>query len=142
VSERINRRKILRWLLDFIGLLIIIQLLGLGGVLKLLWSSWYVSFLASASLPPTHTPQLPLPTSGDMTPKHHHIDHLTFQHHAPQLYLHPTLLPLHTLTSRTTDSPTSSFSRSPTPFTSCTSSYPHLNPTNNQSRRVPRPQRD
>ena len=37
VNERINPKKILLSLLDSIGFLIITILLGLGGVLKLLW---------------------------------------------------------------------------------------------------------
>jgi hypothetical protein len=61
VNERINLKKIPRWLLDFIGLLIIILPLGLEGVLKRLWLSWYVSFLGSASLPPPHPRQFLLP---------------------------------------------------------------------------------
>jgi hypothetical protein len=42
VNERISLKRILPWLLGSTGSLIIIIPLGSGGVLKLLWSSWYV----------------------------------------------------------------------------------------------------
>jgi hypothetical protein len=42
VNERINLKKIPLLLLGSTGSLIITILLGLGGVLRLLWSSWYV----------------------------------------------------------------------------------------------------